>query len=510
MNPSKMAGGQSRAAKKRAKKKQKLDHFNDNVGRSSADLVKELKDPPVARETSKTAPNLVQPAPSAQEPCDYPTLQKILGKDMSTSKFFTEYAEKQPLHCTKPRSLDWSIAPATLRSWLPKLQVGRDYNVTQYTHGTRKTLDDSLKDASPQDVFHKFTNDACTIRLLGPHLQDEALRSTIAHLEAEFSCMVGCNAYWTPPAAQGFAPHADDVDAYCLQMAGTKRWKVYKPVVELPRTSSPDYTREQINDMICVLDIVLEPGHLLYMPRGWIHEAVTTNQESLHITLSTHQQWAWIDLLEQTLPAALETAATEVVELRQALPRNFQDYMGTVQDEGKVPDCLKTDTDEDELRKQVQRLQDSFKQNAKAHLETIMEHALERIHQDCDDMALRFLSDRQPPVLSSEEQQLRATDKTPITPTSTCCLLQPGIARLCLDHGMAILYHCVDNSLVYRERPLQPLEFELDDAPALEQLLSGDWIIVKELIHDSIEDKMAIVQALVDEGILLVRPGEEE
>ena len=49
------------------------------------------------------------------------------------------------------------------------------------------------------------------------------------------------------------------------------------------------------------------------------------------------------------------------------------------------------------------------------------------------------------------------------------------------------------------------MEFEVDDAPALEQLLTTvepHWIMVRDLIHGDIEDKMGIAQALYDEGIL--------
>jgi lysine-specific demethylase/histidyl-hydroxylase NO66 len=51
------------------------------------------------------------------------------------------------------------------------------------------------------------------------------------------------------------------------------------------------------------------------------------------------------------------------------------------------------------------------------------------------------------------------------------------------------------------------MEFELDDAPALEALLTTTephWIQVQDLIHDDVQDKMDIAQSLYDEGILAV------
>lgn len=48
-------------------------------------------------------------------------------------------------------------------------------------------------------------------------------------LQEYFGCFVGANAYLTPPNSQGFAPHYDDIEAFVLQIEGSKNWKVYKP-----------------------------------------------------------------------------------------------------------------------------------------------------------------------------------------------------------------------------------------------------------------------------------------
>ena len=71
-----------------------------------------------------------------------------------------------------------------------------------------------------------------------------------------------------------------------------------------------------------------------------------------------------------------------------------------------------------------------------------------------------------------------------------------------------MLYHCLDNSRVYHGTPLIPMEFEIDDAPTLEQLITTvepHWIMVKDLLHGDVEDKMGIAQTLFDEGILATK-----
>jgi hypothetical protein len=55
---------------------------------------------------------------------------------------------------------------------------------------------------------------------------------------------------------------------------------------------------------------------------------------------------------------------------------------------------------------------------------------------------------------------------------------------------------------------INPLEFELDDGPAIEALLSAypEPVTVSDLEHSSeeLDDKVSIAQALYKEGILLI------
>ena len=76
----------------------------------------------------------------------------------------------------------------------------------------------------------------------------------------------------------------------------------------LPRTSSRDFREDEIGKP--VLDVVLGEGDLLYLPRGWIHQAVTTREDthSLHLTVSCMQDWSWASMLEEVLPEAVKHA----------------------------------------------------------------------------------------------------------------------------------------------------------------------------------------------------------
>ena len=66
----------------------------------------------------------------------------------------------------------------------------------------------------------------------------------LSTLESEWGSFCGSNTYLTPADSQGFSPHYDDIEAFCLQLEGEKRWRVYKPLnpeETLPRFSSRNF-----------------------------------------------------------------------------------------------------------------------------------------------------------------------------------------------------------------------------------------------------------------------------
>jgi hypothetical protein len=322
---------------------------------------------------------------------------------ISLDEFYEEYWEKKPLLVRAKNNknrYDGLLSLESIKkiSKQHPLYYGRDVNVTKYqkdAHGVKRRI---MLDKLPEDEKDQDTgilvnrselwsnyDKGCTIRMLCPHKQEDNIHALLSTLELELKCMVGANAYLTPPnAAQGFAPHYDDIEAFCLQLQGSKRWKVYEPTIKLPRASSEDFTTEDLKEMEPVMDITLEQGDLLYMPRGWIHQACTlkhSDLHSLHLTVSAMQQWAWCDLLDMIMPEALSAATMSETNtsLRQGLPRGFLDYMGAMHDSSVDPnlpesmqkagnDDIDGERGEAQMEKAKTRRQEKFRLEAKKRI----------------------------------------------------------------------------------------------------------------------------------------------
>ncbi|KAL9224288.1 hypothetical protein vseg_000341 [Gypsophila vaccaria] len=90
---------------------------------------------------------------------------------------------------------------------------------------------------------------------------------------------VGANLYITPSGSQGLACHYDDHCVFVCQLRGSKKWNVFpQPVVQLPRLY--DQLKVPLQLLVDSKEILLKEGDVLYIPRGFAHEARTVSDLS--------------------------------------------------------------------------------------------------------------------------------------------------------------------------------------------------------------------------------------
>lgn len=201
----------------------------------------------------------------------------------------------------------------------PTFRLVTHGNTTDAAHVTRRArignrdLDDL---AAPNRVIDGY-RDGATVALQGLHLTDPALARFANNLALELDQPVQVNAYLSPAAARGLDVHFDYHDVFVVQLQGTKHWRVWDPT---PRTREPisgrhATPRPELDELgEPALDVVLEPGDVLYLPRGHPHLAETTDRASAHLT---------VGLLAITWHRVLRRAVDDAVaagRLRSSIP----------------------------------------------------------------------------------------------------------------------------------------------------------------------------------------------
>jgi ribosomal protein L16 Arg81 hydroxylase len=146
------------------------------------------------------------------------------------------------------------------------------------------------------------------------------LQRTCNRLGRDLGAYVGANVYFTPAGAQGLEVHHDTHDILTIQIEGSKTWRIYEPLVELPLESQQLHRGTRVPPLTVHREVTLAAGETLYLPRGYAHEAIASEGRALHVTFALAPLRA-IDLLHEVLDIA---AATDVA-LRRSLPVGWQD-----------------------------------------------------------------------------------------------------------------------------------------------------------------------------------------
>lgn len=122
---------------------------------------------------------------------------------------------------------------------------------------------------------------------------------------------VGANLFLTPGGSQGFDVHFDGHDVFVVQLEGTKTWKLFEPVAV--KSDGPDGSRVPPDSLGHPTGVArLQPGDVLYIPRGTPHCARATKAGSLHLTLSVVPN-TWRALLSAS---SLSRSAKQAVRRR--------------------------------------------------------------------------------------------------------------------------------------------------------------------------------------------------
>jgi hypothetical protein len=278
-----------------------------------------------------------------------------------------------------------------------------------------------------------------TLVLQALHHTHPPLAAFCRELEATLGHPAQANAYFTPRRSQGLPVHHDTHDVLCLQVAGSKRWLVYEPALELPLRSQR-YRPELGGPGEPVLDVLLQPGDTLYLPRGWLHEALTSDTDSLHLTIGVNVH-TWLDAVR----AALDDCADDV-QFRRSVSRN-----------GELPGDL------------LERL------HGRLSPEAVTRRARER-----------FLRSRRP-VLDGQWSELRALDDLTIeTP---------------LERRPTALAELDGKTLVFEGKRV---EFPAHARVELEALVQSDGPIRASELPGSLDDegRLVLVRRLIREGFL--------
>ncbi|MFN6956042.1 MAG: cupin domain-containing protein [Acetobacteraceae bacterium] len=145
------------------------------------------------------------------------------------------------------------------------------------------------------------------------------LAAVSAALESAGLGKAQANVYISWQSHKAFRTHYDTHDVWAVQVEGEKTWNIWEGRAEWPiahpvfRSQTQDHhdrARGRLRQKV-----LMRPGDLLYLPRGWYHDALAEAPSSVHIAYGVHAPLG-MDLLN-----ILHERAIYDAEFRKPLPR---------------------------------------------------------------------------------------------------------------------------------------------------------------------------------------------
>jgi ribosomal protein L16 Arg81 hydroxylase len=272
-------------------------------------------------------------------------LQSLFGA-YPAELFFAKHYGREPLHLQSPDKsarfgslINWSELNQLLQlnshwddSRLRLVAGGRKIPAEHYcqAHGAEE-VDRRVWRPVPERVT-AFVNSGATLILNGVDGLVSAIGELAQALEQALAVRVQSNLYLSKPGNQGLALHFDPHDVLALQIAGSKRWRLYEKRLApaLPGVVTESDLRAIAGPVSS--EFSLNAGDLLYIPAGLIHEAQADREVSLHLTLGLKQvcQMDLASLLMQQLAKTPEATMPlyDVHEGQAAIARQVAKLVG--------------------------------------------------------------------------------------------------------------------------------------------------------------------------------------
>ncbi len=245
------------------------------------------------------------------------SLQDLLGPTPSAD-FLGEHWGSQPLWVNRS-------TPGFYAGLLSLGEVDSLIGLHDLPQGSLRLLRDGAEVPAREvnrDAAFRHFGAGGTLAINGLQSYFPRLAELSANLGSELSCRIQANIYLTPPNGRGFVEHYDDHDVFILQVTGHKEWLVHgDPPRLLPLPGQIHRKTAESPTPACgpvVIKATVRQGDLLYIPRGFVHSARSSDATSLHITLGFHSP-NWGDVFA----GALRKLVDRDVRFRGALPPGF-------------------------------------------------------------------------------------------------------------------------------------------------------------------------------------------
>ena len=222
---------------------------------------------------------------------------------VSPETFFAEYHDKQPLHVKGGAAkfaavLGWR----GINRLLDMTHAWSSQSLKLYLDGTPIPAEQYCVSALSRDSQTLMQPDAaklaqhiargCSVVMNDVDSLTPGLAGVSAALEGAGLGKAQANVYISWQSHKAFPAHYDTHDVWAVQVEGEKTWNIWEGRAEWPIShpvfrSQDQAHHEQAKGRLRE-KVLLKTGDLLYLPRGWYHDALAEAPASVHVAYGAH------------------------------------------------------------------------------------------------------------------------------------------------------------------------------------------------------------------------------
>ena len=261
----------------------------------------------------------------------------MINFDLTPEKFRSEYFETKPFRipgALAERPVAWSDIDRLLHTMDPKepaIRMFQHGQLPQQAYVEEFSEAGQLRQRLNKAKFYEFMGQGATLQI--NWLERYLIEAKRLCLEVgRFAgAQTSGNAYMSFTGDGSFGQHWDTHDVFVIQLIGKKHWKIFEPTFPLPLTLQTNDRSGHTCPAKPALELVLDEGDVMYVPRGWWHHVIPLQVGSFHLSVGCYLPTVF-DYIVQTSAKHLEreiearrafdpaSIARSVTELMQSLP----------------------------------------------------------------------------------------------------------------------------------------------------------------------------------------------
>ncbi len=265
---------------------------------------------------------------------------------LTSEEFRAAYFEQKPYHFRGALTecpFEWPDVDQLLHTVEPRLPTMRMFHhgqVPEQAYTAEVVEVGRSRRRLNKAKFYEFLRNGATLQINWLEQYSVAAKRLCLEVGRFAGAQTSSNAYMSFSGDGTFGEHWDTHDVFAIQLIGRKTWRIFPPTWPLPLTYQTNDRSGHTCPQEPALELTMEEGDVVYIPRGWWHHVVPLQVGSFHLSVGSYSPTVF-DYIVQTSAKCLEQEigarrAFSPDEYREAVAEVVQRLSTVLLDEGNA------------------------------------------------------------------------------------------------------------------------------------------------------------------------------